>query len=158
MYFLFGIMWSMNSCTPKVDLKAEKTQVKAAVDDFATVLENEDMNLLKNLMAHDADMVCFGTDASERWVGYDALQESVQQQFAAFSDAKIDVSDQVINVNPTGNTAWFSEVMDWSMKVDTQMVNMQGVRMTGVLEKQDGKWVFVQFHTSVPVSGQAAEY
>ncbi|HKJ44086.1 MAG TPA: nuclear transport factor 2 family protein [Sunxiuqinia sp.] len=148
----------MNSCTPKVDLKAEKTQVKAAVDDFATVLENEDMNLLKNLMAHDADMVCFGTDASERWVGYDALQESVQQQFAAFSDAKIDVSDQVINVNPTGNTAWFSEVMDWSMKVDTQMVNMQGVRMTGVLEKQDGKWVFVQFHTSVPVSGQAAEY
>ena len=153
-----GSLWVLNGCTPKVDLNAEMANVKTTVDDFPKVLENEDMALFDSIMAHDADMVCFGTDAAERWVGYDELQKSVENQLAAFDDAKIAVKDQVIKINPTGNTAWFSQVMDWSMKVDTQMVNMEGVRMTGVLEKRNGKWVFVQFNASIPVSGQAVEY
>jgi len=32
------------------------------------------------------------------------------------------------------------------------------MRVTGVLEKRDGNWVFVQFHISAPISGQVFEY
>jgi len=64
----------------------------------------------------------------------------------------------VIKVNATGNTAWFSELYDWKMVTQGQPVNLIGARVTGVLDKRNGKWVCVQFHVSVPVSGQAAEY
>lgn len=154
-----GIAISIASgCAPTVDPEAEKAQVKTVVDQFAQILETEDMALLSKTMAHDPDMVNFGTDATERWVGWEALKASVEQQFAAFDNTKLTVKDQVIKVHASGKVAWFSEVVDWDTAAQGQPVHISGSRLTGVLEKRNGNWVFVQFHASVPVSGQAAQY
>jgi ketosteroid isomerase-like protein len=149
---------AISGCAPKVDLEAEKAKVKAVVDQFGQLLETEDMALFSKIMAQDPDMVNFGTDAAERWVGYETLKESVQQQFAAFDSTKLSVRDQVIKVHDSGNVAWFSEVADWDVAAQGQPVHIAGSRITGVLEKRNGNWVFAQFHASVPVSGQAAQY
>jgi len=109
-------------------------------------------------MAHDADMVSFGTDASERWVGWDGIKSSLEAQFAAFDNSQVTSREQVIHLGPSGDVAWFSELMDWSVETGGQQVNMQGLRATGVLEKRAGKWMFVQMHFSVGVAGHAAEY
>lgn len=145
-------------CTPKVNLETEKTLVKRNLDQMEQAMQAEDKEVFSNLFDHDPGMVNFGTDASERWVGWDAMKASLEQQFAAFDNTKISTRDQVIKVHSSGQVAWFSEIMDWSTETQGQQVDLKGVRCTGVLQKENGTWKFEQVHFSVPVSGQAAEY
>ena len=116
------------------------------------------MELFSRIIAHDADMVNYGTDAAEHFVGWEALQKAVEEMFPAFENIKITVKDQVIKVHSSGTVAWFSQVWDWDLVAEGQPVSAPGCRFTGVLEKRNNSWVFVQFHNSVPVAGQAAEY
>lgn len=144
--------------TPKADMEAEKAQVKKVVDQIAQAMEAEDVEAISAIVAHDADMVNFGTDATERWVGWDALQASIEQQFSAFDNQQVSVRDQVIKVGASGTTAWYSQIMDWNLDAGGEVVNLEGMRASGVWEKRDGKWKIVQMHFSVGVAGQAAEY
>lgn len=143
---------------PPVDLSAEQAAAKAVVDLFPQVMASEDMALLDQIFGHDPDMVIFGTDAAERWVGWGTFRASVETQFASYENTEVVTRDQVVTVNPTGDVAWVSEVMDWHLTAGGEPVALEGLRMTGVLEKRNGTWVFVQLHVSVPVAGQAVEY
>jgi ketosteroid isomerase-like protein len=131
---------------------------KAVVDQFNKIFESEDMAAFDRIFAHDADAVSFGTDAAERFVGYEALKKSVAEQFASFEGSKLTVRDEVVKASRGGDAAWFSEVVDWDTKAGGQPVSLKGCRFTGVLEKRDGAWQVVQFHASMPVQGQAAQY
>jgi len=131
---------------------------KAVVDEVNKIFESEDMAAFDRIFAHDADAVSFGTDAAERFVGYDALKKSVAEQFASFDGSKLTVRDEVVKASRGGDAAWFSEVVDWDTKAGGQPVSLKGCRFTGVLEKRDGAWKVVQFHASMPVQGQAAQY
>ena len=131
--------------------KAEEVAVKTVVDQFAQAWETEDMTLFSRVMAHDADMVNFGTDAAEHFVGWEALRDAAGKMFPAFEKTKLTVKEQVIKIHSSGNAAWFSELVDWDLLVEGKPVH-QSCRFTGVLEKRKGKWIIVQFHNSVPVS------
>jgi ketosteroid isomerase-like protein len=158
--YLVSAMVLIAGCTTaqKVDVGTEKAQVRQVLNEYQQVFENGDTTLFFRIMAHDSDMVNFGTDAAERWVGWNELKESTKQQMATFHNTSLVISDQVIHVAPTGNIAWFSEVGDLNTTVGDQPVEVRGMRVTGVLEKRAGEWLFVQIHHSVPVSGQAVEY
>ena len=136
-----------------LDISAEKANVKLVVDKFEQFWETKDMELLSRIMAHDADMVNYGTDAAEYFVGWKALKETLEKMLPSIESINISVKDQVIKVHPSGNMAWFSQVWDWDIVVGGQPVHSKGQRLTGILEKRNGNWVFVQFHNSVPVSG-----
>jgi uncharacterized protein (TIGR02246 family) len=146
------------SCAPGVDIEAEKAQVQSVLDQWYQMVETENLELFSRIMAHDPDMVTFGTDAAERWVGWEALNESVQKQFESFENVKISVTKQVIKISESGTVAWVSWVMDCDLLAQGEPVSMKGARITGVLEKRQGSWVIVQCHTSIPVAGQAVEY
>jgi len=148
----------MSVCVQKVDIEAEKAKVKSVVDQFAQATDTENMELFSKIMARDADMVNFGTDAAERYVGWEPLKTAVEKQFASFDNAKITSRDQVIKVLYSGKVAWFSEILDFDVVAQGQSVRLEGIRLTGVLEKRNGNWIFMQVHNSVPVSGQAVEY
>ena len=143
---------------PAVDLAIERAAVTAVVDRFPQIMEEEDLELLAQTFANDSNLMVFGTDAAERWIGYDALLESIQIQFASYEDTDVTVRDQMITVHSSGEVAWFSEVMDWTVTAGGEEVVLEGLRFTGVLEKRQGAWMFVQGHASVPVSGQAMQY
>ena len=104
-------------CTQRqeVDIEVEMPKVKEVVDAFTKTLETEDMQMFEKIASHDEDMVNFGTDAAERWIGYTALKEAVQKQFDAFESTKMTVRDQVIKVHKSGEAAWFSEIADWNV-------------------------------------------
>ena len=103
-------------------------------------------------MAHDADMVNYGTDANEIFVGWNALKDTVQKLLPLIDKVKINVRNQVIKVGPSSDVAWFAEIWDWDFVFGGQPVKLPNQRLTGVLEKRNGAWVIVQFHNSVPVS------
>ncbi len=93
----------------------------------------------------------FGTSAGERIVGWNALKEMMQKQFETTETTNISISDQVIKLHDSGKVAWFSEIMDWEIVAGDQQVKLEGLRVTGVLEKREGNWVYVQLHYSIPV-------
>ena len=144
--------------TPVVDLEAERAAVKTVADQWMQGMKSKDMEIYSRCIAHDSDMVNFGTDAAEKWVGWESLKESIERQFKSMDVENISIKDQVIKVHKSGEVAWFSEVIDFSGKTQGQPFNVEGFRLTGTLEKQAGNWVFVQFHASMPVSGQAVKY
>ncbi|MEJ2636377.1 MAG: nuclear transport factor 2 family protein [Calditrichia bacterium] len=142
----------------KTGSSLEMAQIKSALDAYQKSMETGDLDMLSNIIAHDADIVSFGTDASERWVGWNAMKSSAEQQFASFKNTKLDVHDQVIHIGSGDNVAWFSEIIDMSTTAQGQPIQLKGMRATGVLEKRNGKWLFVQLHHSIGVEGQAVQY
>lgn len=51
-----------------------------------------------------------------------------------------------------------SYLIDWKGKSQGEAFAFEGLRMTIVIEKQDGKLMIVHVHGSVPVSGQTVKY
>ena len=143
---------------PVVNLEAEKAAVEKVLDQYNQVWITKDMEMLSRIMAHDSDMVNYGTDAAEKWVGWESLRDSSEKQFKSIDFAEILAKDQVIKIHKSGEVAWFSEIWDMKGKAQGEAFSQEGVRFTGVLEKRAGNWIIVQFHGSVPVAGQAVKY
>ncbi len=145
------IQLGFTGCVQKADVAAELPNVKVVVDGFEQFWESEDMDLLSKIIAHDADMVNYGSDASEIFKGWDEFKAAVDQMLPAFENTQISVRDQNIKIHPSGEVAWFTEIWDWDLIYSGQSAQIPNQRLTGVLEKRNGDWVFVQFHNSVPV-------
>ena len=156
---LFGIAFLIfTSCEIKVDIEKDTDDIKSVLNQFNKVFETEDIQLLSEITAHDEDMVSFGTDAVERWVGWESFKEAIQKQFDTLENTKISAKDQVLKISQSIDVAWFSYIMDAQAELQGDQINLEGIRVTGVLEKRDSKWVIVQSHFSVPVAGQVFEY
>jgi ketosteroid isomerase-like protein len=139
---------------PALDLVA----VKTVVDQYMEIMKKKDREALPKIFVHDPEMVNFGTDAAERLVGWTASKDSMEAQMKAIDLEEVAVRNQVFKIHPSGEVAWFSEVVDMKGKGQGQPFSVQGCRLTGVLEKRDGNWLISQFHYSVPVAGQVAKY
>ena len=159
LYILFACTLPLiMSCQQKTDISSEVTHVKEVIDQFYHLYETQDMELLNNLIVSDADMVNFGTDAVEHWVGLTQLKESFQSQWAAFEEPVITLNDLVIKISESGTVAWYSLFINLRVKFKGEIIEWKGSRSTGVLEKRKGKWLIVQFHNSMPQRDRAAEY
>jgi len=146
------------SCQQKVDMNSEVTHVKEVIDQFYHLYETQDMELLNNLIVSDADMVNFGTDAVEHWVGLAPLKEAFQRQWAEFEEPEIILNDLMIKISESGTVAWYSLFINLRVKFKGEIIEWKGARSTGVLEKRKGKWFIVQFHNSMPQLERAAKY
>ena len=109
-------------------------------------------------MSKDEDMVTFGTDASERWNSWQELEDSVALQFDAFDVISVERKNKSLKISNSGNTAWFSETVDWEFLSNGKTEVVKDIRYTGVMEYRKGHWKIVQFHCSVGVAGQVIEY
>jgi uncharacterized protein (TIGR02246 family) len=147
---MLGVMLTM-SCQQKVDIEAEKVQVKAVLDEYVKAVETEDMELYANNMAHDATMMNFGGFGNPI-VGWEALEKVMEGQNAALSETKITVSDLAIHVSDNGKLAWASCLWNLKAKMGENPVELP-VRCTWVLEKRDNKWTIVHFHKSMAQAG-----
>ena len=117
-----------------------------------------DIDAFSQTMSKDKDMVTFGTDASERWDSWQALEDSVALQFDAFDVVSVERKNKSLKISNSGNTAWFAETVDWEFLSNGKIEAVKDIRYTGVMEYRNGKWKIVQFHCSVGVAGQVIEY
>ncbi len=143
--------------TPPV-LSEEVMAVKKVVDRFGQMWEDENMNTFSRIIAHDPNMVVIGTDTAEYIVGYEQFRQIRQEQFEAFDNIEFYVEDQRIRLSESSDVAWFSEKFTLFTTTEDTSIFLDGLRLSGVLERRDGAWRIVQLHTSVPVAGQAVEY
>ena len=155
---LCGIFLFFAACETRVNIETEKAEIKSVIDQFFNLYITKDIDILSSLMAHDEDMVNFGTDKVEHWVGWESLKETYMKQWQAFENPEITMKDQVVKISRSGTVAWYSMFLDFKVTFRGETVQWEGARTTGVLEKRDGRWVIVQFHNSMPVLKRAAEY
>jgi len=135
-------------CRDAGRIEADKTAVKAVLDSYITSIENEDIQLYADIFVHDPDMVNFGTEASQRIVGWDVLKRAIEDQNAALSGTKITQTDVTVNVSPEGRFAWATSLWSFKATMQAQAIDLP-VRCTWVLEKRNNKWGIVHFHKSV---------
>ena len=132
------------------DLEHQEEAVNAALSQFWRAMETKDINLFAEVFAHDTDMIAFGGEPGERWVGYGAFRTALEEKFATFDSWQLSVHDEVIKVHDSGKVAWWSVVLDAVVKLGEQEMRFDGGRVTGVSEKRDGRWQIVQYHASMP--------
>lgn len=151
---LFSAFIFLPGCQQKecFDLEKEKKEVALVLEKYVIANEDQKIELAEEIWADDEGIVAFGTGSDEKLVGWKAIRKTIQKQFDTFTDTYISVSDQKININNTGNTAWFSEIVNYNFIRDSIPMSYEGIRYTGVLEKRDGKWVIVQSHMSIPAN------
>lgn len=142
----------MNQNKQTVDLKSEVEKVELVLEKYVIANEKQDIELVHEIWAPEPDIVVFGTNSNERLMGWDQIRLALENQFNAFEDTYISVHDQVININETGNTAWFSEVLNYNYIYQGETIQYEGLRFTGVLQKKNGDWFIVQSHMSIPGS------
>ena len=135
-------------CRDAGRIEADKTAIKAALDSYITSIENEDIQLYGDIFVHDPDMVNFGTAASQRIVGWDALRKVIEDQNVALDGTTITQTDITVNVSPEGRFAWATSLWNFKATMQAQAIELP-VRCTWVLEKRNNTWVIVHFHKSV---------
>ncbi len=135
-----------------VNIDKERENVALVLENYVLASERQDLNLVKEIWAPEPDIVVFGTTSNEKLVGWEAISDAFKRQFNASQETYIAVSDQKININDTGNTAWFSEIINYNYVYHGKAKKYEGLRFTGVLEKRDGDWKIVQSHMSIPES------
>jgi uncharacterized protein (TIGR02246 family) len=135
------------ACQQKVNIESEKAAIKNVLDNYVASVENEDMELYAKNMAHDSDMVNFGT-SEDPIIGWDALKKIMEDQNAALSQTKIDVTNMAIHVSETGKLAWATCLWDLKAMMGENPIELP-VRCTWILEKRGNDWVIVHFHKSI---------
>jgi ketosteroid isomerase-like protein len=136
--------------TESFDPVLEKEKIALVLEKYVIANEKQDIDLVHEIWAPQPDIVVFGTNSDEKLLGWESIREALQRQFNTFEDTYISVRDQVISINETGNTAWFSEVMNYNYIYKGEARQFEGLRFTGVLQKTNGDWYIVQSHVSIP--------
>jgi ketosteroid isomerase-like protein len=133
-----------------INIKEEITAVENVLEKYVIANENKDFSLIAQIWAEDENIILLGTDSHEKYIGWKQIKKAIQKQFKEFQDTYISITDQKINVNESGNTAWFSQFLNYNFIYRDEAMSFEGIRFTGVLEKREDNWVLVQGHLSIP--------
>ncbi len=146
-YVFLCVIALLISCQSKFDVDAERQKIKDVLDSYITSIETENMDLYSDVMAHDQNMVNYGTSEAPI-VGWESLKSLIENQNSALSQTKITRKDLVIHVGRPGTYAWATDLWDFTTMIGDQATEIP-IRCSWFLEKQEGRWVITHFHKSV---------
>lgn len=130
------------------DIEAAVRAVLRAVND---ALERRDLDGLLTLFASDPDVSLIGSEAGETAVGPSELRMFFEGLFARAGTFSFDWDSSTVSAR--GDIAWF--VADASTRyLEGQHVTEIPYRTTGILERQQDRWLLIHYHGSEPVPPQ----
>ncbi|HEY3276334.1 MAG TPA: nuclear transport factor 2 family protein [Syntrophorhabdaceae bacterium] len=123
-------------------------EVAAIVKKMADLYKKKDAKGLTALYSRDKGALAIGMGEDERLVGSQKIREGLERTFADFGEIK---SVEIIPfaTSYSGKTAWFAARMQ-TTALNGGAAMTFSARLTGVLMKQDKKWLFAQTHLSLP--------
>ena len=136
----------------------ETAAVKSVIQQFFKALDEQDLQIMEHITAHDSEMVHIGTDTGEYWVGWEHLKKDTIQMFDGLKSYKADIRDLRITLSRSGDVAWFTFLLDTVVQTEQEKVQTKNGRYSGVMEKRSGHWQLVQTHLSMPESEQVVRY
>lgn len=160
-FFILSILlFCFLSCSndSEVNLETERAEVMQVLDNFVKAHEEKNLELLLSCFSDKPDIVIIGTDEDELWVDKFSMGDAQKKAYETFSTVKLSVRDKILKMCATGHQSWFYMKVNWYVESEGKQFTFDGIRTTGVLEKDHGKWQIVQLHTSMPVIGKAVRY
>ena len=152
LYLLLVVVFS---CSASVDVQNEKIEVEKVLERWRQGVENLDANSIAELFDLDDTMINWGGGADERYVGWESYGNHVEHASRVISKQVVKVKELQIRLSKSGNVAWFNQVRDYRGTFTSGAeARLDDVRVTGVLEKREGKWIIVHFHHSIGLSGK----
>lgn len=103
------------------------------------------------VVAPDKDVIVIGSGADERSIGPEEFGKSAKRDWAQSETASINLGDTKVSM--AGEVAWFAADVTFQFTMKENQSKLPG-RLTGVMEKRKGKWLFMQMHFSTPSSQQ----
>jgi len=136
---------------PPPDFAAERAAVTQVINQNIGWAANRDTTLLFGTNAHDSTFFIQNPDSTSI-VGYQAFRDMALRAWVNtdFRGVRYEIRDLRLNLSRNADVAWFSAKLDDIGMLRGRTVGWLNVRWTGVLEKQEGRWVFVQMHFSFP--------
>ncbi len=128
-----------------------QTEIMAALDLYKSCYSKKDIKALLNVT--DPGFFGFGSGPDEKVFGTVALSSQLERDFAQSGELSMDFGPMTIAGE--GNAAWCAGDCTISAEVGGQRIRLDG-RMTAVLRRAEGKWLFAHTHFSVPDLGQQA--
>jgi ketosteroid isomerase-like protein len=118
------------------------------VKTYFDALVSGDAQRLISLMSSADYYLKIGTDAGEVVKGGENAADYYRNHVASTADFTIEF--ECLDVQERADVAWFYTRQIWRLKWQGVSEELT-MRMTGVLEKEDGAWKFVQIHASLGV-------
>jgi ketosteroid isomerase-like protein len=119
--------------------------VRAAIEKFRDAVQARDIKALESVVAHEPDMVFFGSQAGDKQVGWPAIKASFEEQFRETSAIESEELGSTIKLN--GDTAWAAYDLRFTQKGGTGAGTLE-TRWTCVLCRYKNGWKVVQMHHS----------
>ncbi|MBK7934479.1 MAG: nuclear transport factor 2 family protein [Acidobacteria bacterium] len=130
-------------------VSAQTDEVKAVTDVMtreALAIEQGDLAALDKIWANSDDVTVFESGhANYGWTDY--RNTHLAPELKEFKNTKYSFSDMKIKVD--GKTAWATFKYSLASEMGTRKVESGGLG-TVVLEKREGKWRIVHWHSSAP--------
>ncbi|MGD9852734.1 MAG: nuclear transport factor 2 family protein [Nitrospirales bacterium] len=108
-----------------------------------------DLPLLEKYMAAGEDAVGY-TIGGRKFVGWEQVKQAFQEEFSMLKGLTIDIVN--LKVWQQGEVAWFAMEIDYNREVQTTdgpVKKTWPLRDTGVLTRQNGTWMLVNWHESM---------
>ena len=84
------VLFSLNACTEKINLEAEKEKARTVLEQYHKALEIEDMEMISTLYAHDDDIVQFNDGGNViGWGVMKSLKFMIQAMLHGFHSSKM---------------------------------------------------------------------
>jgi ketosteroid isomerase-like protein len=138
---------------PPATILPPEQRIDNAIGEMLGAWQLGDIEKLHSHYADDVDVV------NGMWappvVGWPSYLTSYQSQRARAQQVRLDRTNTLIRMAPSGNTAWASYQWEFTAVVDGVPSSAFG-HTTLIFEKRNDNWLIVHNHTSLVQSSQAA--
>lgn len=122
-----------------------ESQVKNLLTRELKAFCSKDIEAIMAMISPEPDVVFLDVAPNGRYVGKDQIRQAYLKDFHEFKSATAEIKWAA--VSSRGDIAWFAAEI--SATVDTEHGAIPApTRWSGVVEKKDGKWLFVQSQLS----------
>jgi ketosteroid isomerase-like protein len=134
----------------KADEKT-RTAVLAAMNQWLESYKKRDIKGLMDLIAPDEDIFMFGTGVDEVRIGPEQFRYQAQRDWEQTEALAFELNQPL--VSSAGPVAWLATEGVGKGVAGGQEITFP-LRMTGVFERRDGRWLLTQAHVSLPSAVQ----
>ena len=134
----------------KADQKTQ-SEVTQSLKGMFEAYKKRDLQGVLSFWAPDPDITVIGSGEDEKGIGLDQFAASLKRDWAQAEITAIGVKD--FRVSSAGCVAWFGADLTFNFLAGCKESAVPG-RLTGVMERRNGKWLWVQMHFSTPSSQQ----
>ena len=135
--------------------EATRNEVTSVLNKLADALKTKDLEAFMKLFANEPNMLTIGLEEKELNVGNHGLKDRMKKTFEEAHSISLKYGWTSVKVN--GDAAWVASNTTYTIKKKGKQEVTIPSRMTGVLEKIDGNWLWTQHHFSTPIPIEAPD-